>query len=328
MNLHAMNTDMNVHDTSRWLENWKTAFDRKWEGRLKAYVHGRAYTSENTLEQDEFCNEIRIVFYATENGELTRTGQTEWCRRSEWSLLCAWCEHCLQYDSCVTGSIDIRKLTVDTPHDSLENMPRHYTTQRCPYAMLRNPFFVTMTVGVPDVPIPASFDEHENWGNIGELSELFRKKMTAILWNACDETRDTPHSCEYWLSEFDSCRSWHGPPHYTISRPASPAWEKGSLEDEAQVLEHAKIFKTALENVINCFHDAVNHNDYILWDQTWDMRRKWRWIKNQRTIFQFQVLGPDRRINTYKLTHEQGTDIGRWIWYKNQSRNPLIEDVD
>ena len=78
--------------------------------------------------------------------------------------------------------------------------------------MLRNPFFVNMTVGVPDAPIPASFDEHEHWGEDGGLSVLFRKKMTAILWNACEQTGDDPYNCEYWLSENDSGRKWHGPP--------------------------------------------------------------------------------------------------------------------
>ena len=152
--------------------------------------------------------------------------------------------------------------------------------------------------------------------------------MTAILWNACEQNGDDPHYCEYWLSGFDSCRGWHGPPFYKVSRPPSPAWEKGSLEDDEQMLKHAQIYKKALRNVIECYHDAVNHNDYILWNQTWDTERKWEWIQDQRTIFEFQVLGPDRRINTYKLTHPKGADIGHWTWFRHQTRNPLPEDVD
>ena len=185
-----------------------------------------------------------------------------------------------------------------------------------------------MTVGVPDAPIPASFNEHEHWGEDGELSVLFRKKMTAILWNACEQTGDDPHYCEYWLSGFDSCRRWQGPPYYKVSRPPSPAWEKGSLRDDDQIVRHAEVYQEALMDVIECYHDAVNRDDYILWDQTWDIRRKWRWIQNQRTKFEFQVLGPDRRINRYQLTHQQGADIGLWTWYRHQTPNPLPEDID
>ena len=194
--------------------------------------------------------------------------------------------------------------------------------------MLKNPFYVNMTVGVPDAPIPVSFNDYEHWGEDGGLTVLFRKKMTVILWNACEQNGDDPHYCEYWLSGFDSCRGWHGPPFYKVSRPPSPAWDEGSLEHMQQMLNRAQIYKQALQNVVECYHNAVNNDDYILWDQTWDTERKWRWIQNQRTIFEFQVLGPDRRINTYKLTHPKGADIGHWTWFRHQTRNPLPEDVD
>ena len=42
---------MDVHSMSRWLDNWKERFDRKWEGRLQAYVVFRTHGVENTLEQ-------------------------------------------------------------------------------------------------------------------------------------------------------------------------------------------------------------------------------------------------------------------------------------
>ena len=63
-----------------------------------------------------------------------------------------WCEHCLEYDLYVEGPIDIRNLTVDTPHNRLENMPRHYREQRNPFCVLlcKNPFYVAMTVGFKD----------------------------------------------------------------------------------------------------------------------------------------------------------------------------------
>ena len=185
-----------------------------------------------------------------------------------------------------------------------------------------------MTVGVPNAQLPTSFNEHENWGEDGGFTVLFRKIMTAILWNACEQTGDDPYNCEYWLSENDSGRKWHGPPFDKVSRPPSPAWEKGSLRDDDQIVRHAEVYQEALMDVIECYHDAVNRDDYILWDQTWDTERKWRWIQNQRTIFEFQVLGPDRRINRYQLTHQQGADIGLWTWYRHQTPNPLPEDID
>ena len=68
---------------------------------------------------------------------------------------------------------------------------------------MTNPFFVTviqrnssmispMTVGIPDTPIPDSFHSHVEWGARGLLKVLFRKEMTAILWDACEQAKDKP----------------------------------------------------------------------------------------------------------------------------------------
>ena len=74
--------------------------------------------------------------------------------------------------------------------------------------MFKNPFYVNMTVGIPDTPIPDSFHSHVEWGDRGLLKVLFRKEMTAILWNACEKAKDKPFVFEYMLSDVNSWREW------------------------------------------------------------------------------------------------------------------------
>ena len=81
---------------------------------------------------------------------------------------------------------------------------------------------MNMTVGIPDTPIPDSFHSHEDWGARGLLKKLFRKEMTAILWDACEQAKDKPFVFEYDLSDENEEIQWQGPPfpdHHGDSRP-------------------------------------------------------------------------------------------------------------
>ena len=68
-----------------------------------------------------------------------------------------------------------------------------------------------MTVGIPDTPIPDIFDSHEDWAGPGLLTPFFRKEMTAILWDACEQAKDKPFVFAYLLSDENSKREWQGP---------------------------------------------------------------------------------------------------------------------
>ena len=147
---------------------------------------------------------------------------------------------------------------------------------------MTNPFFVTviprngsmispMTVGIPVTPIPDSFHSHVEWGARGLLKVLFRKEMTAILWDACEQAKDKPFKFEYRLSDANSRRKWQGPPfpeHHGDSRPPSPAFRRDSLADAWQVLEQAEIYHKALNSVANCFLESWSNDNYVRWDDT------------------------------------------------------------
>ena len=208
---------------------------------------------------------------------------------------------------------------------------------------MTNPFFVTviqrnssmispMTVGIPDTPIPDSFHSHEEWGDRGLLRVLFRKEMTAILWDACEQAKDKPLVFGYFLSDDHSKKEWEGPPfpeHHGDSRPPSPAYNRDSLADARQVLVQAEIYEEALNRIANCFLDAWMSDDYVRWDNTHDImiedneeltqeeiNRRKIWMKSQRVVFYIKVYGPGNVINRYYYKHKAGDDEYVWSFHR------------
>ena len=227
------------------------------------------------------------------------------------------------------------------------------------FKAMTNPFFVTviqqnssmispMTVGIPDTPIPASFDSHEEWGERGLLKVLFRKEMTAILWNACEQAKDTPFKFEYMLSDVNSWREWPGPPfpeHHGDSRPPSPEYDRDSLADALEVWVQAQIYEEALNSVANCFLETWRNDDYVRWDDTHELvpaenneeelsreeiNRREIWMDNQRVVFTIKVYGPGNVINRYEYRHDAGDDRYCWSFhrYRNDHPAPRNEVVD
>ena len=205
-----------------------------------------------------------------------------------------------------------------------------------------------MTVGIPDTPIPASFDSHEEWGDCGLVKDLFRKEMTAILWNACEKAKDKPFVFGCLLSDENSKREWQGPPfpeHHGDSRPPSPAYNRDSVADARQVLVQAEIYEEALNRVANCFLGAWRDDDYVRWDDTHEflpaenneeelsreeINRRKIWMKNQRVVFTIKVYGPGNVINRYYYKHEAGDDEYVWSFhrYRDDRPAPQQEAVD
>ena len=222
---------------------------------------------------------------------------------------------------------------------------------------MTNPFFVTviprnssmlspMTVGIPDTPIPDSFHSHEEWGARGDLKKLFRKEMTAILWDACEQAKDKPFKFGYMLTDENSWREWEAPPfpdHYGDSRPPSPAFRRDLGDDAFQVAAQAAIYKPALKRVANCFLDAWMDDDYVRWDNTHDImiedneeltqeeiNRRKIWMRSQKVVFFIKVYGPGNMIHRYYYKHNAGDDEYVWSFhrYRDDRATPQQEAAD
>ena len=208
--------------------------------------------------------------------------------------------------------------------------------------MFKNPFYVNMTVGIPDTPIPDSFHSHEEWGDRGLLKVLFRKEMTAILWNACEQAKDKPFVFGYLLSDENSKREWQGPPfpeHHGDSRPPSPAYGRDSLADADQVKVQADIYHEALNRIANLFLDSWMDDDYVWWNNRTftttelsreEINRRKIWMKSQKVVFTIKVYGPGNVINRYYYKHEAGDDEYVWSFhrYRDDRAAPRQEAVD
>ena len=196
-----------------------------------------------------------------------------------------------------------------------------------------------MTVGIPDTPIPDSFHSHEEWGARGLLKVFFRKEMTAILWDACEQAKDKPFVFGYLLSDENSWKGWEGPSfpdHHGDSRPPSPAYGRDSLAHARQVLVQADIYHEALNRIANLFLDSSEDNEYVRWNNSpavlsrEEINRREQWMKSQTVVFTIQVYGPGNVVNKYQYRHEAGDD--RYVWsfhrYQDDRPAPRNEAVD
>ena len=196
-----------------------------------------------------------------------------------------------------------------------------------------------MTVGIPDTPIPDSFHSHEEWGARGLLKVSFRKEMTAILWDACEQARDKPMRFGYMLTDENSWREWEGPPfpdHYGDSRPPSPAYSRDSLADVDTVHEQAHIYHFAMNRIANLFLDSYMDNEYVRWDDTHEflpaedeeelsqkeINRRKQWMKSQTVVFTIQVYGPGNVVNKYQYKHDAGDTIYTWSFHRYRNNRP------
>ena len=186
------------------------------------------------------------------------------------------------------------------PMACIKSIINHYETMRVPIPASFDDHdkwgkLGTLTV----VPIPASFDDHNEWGGPGTLTVLFRKQMTAILWDALERNNDDPKQFSYCLSPADMFIKWKGPSFHSDTRPPSPAHGRGSLKNSEQMLKHARIYEEALKKVIDCYLDAVNRDDYIQWwNPDWGAQRKLKWLKDRNAEFTLQVWGPGGNLGT------------------------------
>ena len=167
--------------------------------------------------------------------------------------------------------------------------------------------------------------------------------MTAILWNACEQARDKPKEFQNIFLGADTFRQWKGPSfpdHRGDSLPPSPDYQRDSLADAELVYANAEIYEDALRNVANCYLGAWNRNDYIQWENDWDIdsldesdrmrerERRLTWMNNQRVEFTTSVYGPGYVVNTYSHRHRAHDDMSHWSFHRYRANHPAPRAVE
>ena len=122
--------------------------------------------------------------------------------------------------------------------------------------MRKNPFFVNMTVGIPDTPIPDSFyltksgcswtaESFVQKGNDSNIVMHVNRPETSLCLNM---------TCRMRLKKYIARTPF--PDHHGDSRPPSPAYSRDSLADVDTVHEQAHIYHFAMNRIANLFLDS------------------------------------------------------------------------